>query len=315
MNRNVRKITEGAMMIAIIGVLLFFNRQFAGVLTLYLVLILPVPLIVYGVRYNVRDLLTVSASLLFLVLILSTGIGDIAYGVMSILLAVVYAANFKAKKSKTVILLNAVLVTAVGEVLVLVLFSGLMGIDINQEVLTLVEMVEQIVPQADMNVMFGDGLMQLMYILFIISTMLTGVLEAVIVHFLSNLILRRLGFEYIPPTRLIDIRIPKVWSYIMFLSLVAYGYFYPRIEIDLIRNLVSAAVAISSIVLFAFGFIAVVVYFKVSRGINATFILLLLCIFLSTVLMPAMVVCGFLYTATDIRTRLIEGGFNNESKI
>ena len=171
MNNNVRKITEGAMMIAIIGVLLFLNRQFAGILTLYFVIILPIPLIIYGIKYSVRDLITVSASLLFLTLILSTGIADIAYAILSILVAIVYARNFKLKKSKTIILLRTVIITAIGEVLILILFSSVLGINIDLEIKSILELMENMFPQNDIETMFGDGLLQLMYILFIVSTM------------------------------------------------------------------------------------------------------------------------------------------------
>jgi uncharacterized protein YybS (DUF2232 family) len=315
MNNNVRKITEGAMMIAIIGVLLFFNRQFAGVLTLYFVIILPIPLIIYGIKYSIRDLITVSASLLFLTLILSTGIGDIAYAILSILVAIVYARNFKLKKSKTIILIRTVIITAIGEVLILILFSSVLGIDIDVEIRTILDLVESMFPQTNVETIFGDGLLQLMYILFVVSTMVTGALEAVIIHFVTNLILKRLGFKYIPPTKLYDICLPKTLAYGMFVFIFSYRFVYDLIQIELVRNLLAVLVAISSIVLFSFGFIFVNVYFLFKFKKNITIILILLTIFLPTATFPALVILGFLYSATDMRKKLIEGGLNNEPKV
>jgi uncharacterized protein YybS (DUF2232 family) len=315
MNNNVRKITEGAMMIAIIGVLLFLNRQFAGILTLYFVIILPIPLIIYGIKYSVRDLITVSASLLFLTLILSTGIADIAYAILSILVAIVYARNFKLKKSKTIILLRTVIITAIGEVLILILFSSVLGINIDLEIKSILELMENMFPQNDIETMFGDGLLQLMYILFIVSTMFTGALEAIIIHFVTNLILKRLGYEYIPPTQLSDISLPKVLAYVMFIFIFAYRFVYELIQIEIVRNLLAALVAISSIVLFSFGFIFVTVYFLIKYKKNITIVLVLLTIFLPTVTFPTLVILGFLYSATDMKKKLIEGGLNNEPKV
>ena len=54
MNRQVRKLTEGAMMCALFGLVLLINRQFAGVLELFFVYVLPLPLIVYTAKYDFK---------------------------------------------------------------------------------------------------------------------------------------------------------------------------------------------------------------------------------------------------------------------
>lgn len=315
MNNNVRKITEGAMMVAIIGVLLFLNRQFAGVLSLYFVIILPIPLIIYGIKYSVKDLLTVAFSMLFLTLILSSGLMDIAYAILSVLVAVVYVRNFKLKKSKTIILTRTIIITAIGEVVILILLSSVLGIDINADIEAITSMVESSFPQIDITTMFGGDFTQLMYILYIISTILSGALEAIIVHSIANLVLKRLGYEYIPPTKLYDIVLPKYLAYFMFISIFAYRYLSDLIEIELLRNLLSGVLAISTIVLFIFGFICILVYFMIVHKKNVTLLLVLFVIFIPTFAVPGLVIIGFLYSATNIRQKLIEGGFKNESKV
>ena len=45
MNNSVRKITDGAMMVALIGLFLFINRQLAGLLDLYAAWLVPLPMV------------------------------------------------------------------------------------------------------------------------------------------------------------------------------------------------------------------------------------------------------------------------------
>ena len=52
MNNSVRKITDGAMMVALIGLFLFLNRQLAGLLDLYAAWLVPLPMVMYAVKYG-----------------------------------------------------------------------------------------------------------------------------------------------------------------------------------------------------------------------------------------------------------------------
>lgn len=44
MKKQVRTITEGSMMLAIIGLFLFLNLQFAGILQTYFIIFIPLPI-------------------------------------------------------------------------------------------------------------------------------------------------------------------------------------------------------------------------------------------------------------------------------
>ena len=57
MNNSVRKITDGAMMVALIGLFLFINRQLAGLLDLYAAWLVPLPMVMYAVKYGWKSAL------------------------------------------------------------------------------------------------------------------------------------------------------------------------------------------------------------------------------------------------------------------
>ena len=66
MHNDVRKLTEGAMIAAVMGVLLLIDRQLAGLLLGYFVFVLPLPMVLYSARYGLRDSLIVFAAILIL---------------------------------------------------------------------------------------------------------------------------------------------------------------------------------------------------------------------------------------------------------
>ena len=47
MNNQTKKMTEGAMMVAIVGMLLFINRQLAGMLEMVMYWVLTFPILMY----------------------------------------------------------------------------------------------------------------------------------------------------------------------------------------------------------------------------------------------------------------------------
>ena len=63
MNQNVRKITEGAMMVALVGVFMLIDRQFQGTFSSMFVFLLPLPMVYFGAKYGLRDSLMVWSQL------------------------------------------------------------------------------------------------------------------------------------------------------------------------------------------------------------------------------------------------------------
>ncbi len=71
MNNSVRKITDGAMMVALIGLFLFINRQLAGLLDLYAAWLVPLPMVMYAVKYGWKSALLPFVSVIFLSLVIA----------------------------------------------------------------------------------------------------------------------------------------------------------------------------------------------------------------------------------------------------
>ena len=72
MNKQTRKITEGAMMCAIVGLVLFINRQLGNMLEYFMYWVLTFPILVYTAKYGVHNALVPSVSMLLLSFMISS---------------------------------------------------------------------------------------------------------------------------------------------------------------------------------------------------------------------------------------------------
>ena len=72
MNKNVRRLTDGAMMIAITAVFLLLDRALANTLTYYLMFIMPLPMVFYGAKYGWKGSWAVYAALILVAFVVTT---------------------------------------------------------------------------------------------------------------------------------------------------------------------------------------------------------------------------------------------------
>ena len=112
MNRNIKRLTEGAMMCGLIGVLLVVNRQFANAFDAYMMWIIPLPVIVYTVRYGTKNgfVVTFCATVISFMLSLPQ---TVFYVLASCLLGVVYGHGVRKEKSNAWLLTSSIIASTV----------------------------------------------------------------------------------------------------------------------------------------------------------------------------------------------------------
>lgn len=71
-NNETKKITQGAMMVALLGVIMLFNRQTGGIMEASFYWILSMPMIVYSAQVEFKYSMIVFVSALLLSLMVST---------------------------------------------------------------------------------------------------------------------------------------------------------------------------------------------------------------------------------------------------
>jgi len=304
MNNNVRKLTEGAMMVALIMGLSIVNRQFAVLISSFNIIFVPIPLIIYGVRYNYIDLYVPIFSVIFLSFIFLGVSMDFILSIFGCLVGYSYVYSYSKKLSKSTILIRVIIISAIGEIIATVALASLFGIDINASVDETINILNSVSYIKDMISYYGDNLKSIVFTMLIFGTIITGALEAVITHLLSTIILARLGYKFVKKTALYDYYINKIWAYILFLISFSYPIIYPKIMDHLIANVYICFWVTSVCILITFGFICLRLIGVVKFKKNITLLLVVGFLLLPNLMLYVYMAAGFIYNSTDLRIQL-----------
>lgn len=308
MNQNIRKITDGAMMIAIVGAVLLLDRQLAGTISSMVLFLFPLPMVFYAAKYGLRSSGMVLGALTALTFILGTP-QSIFFVLSESIIGTVYGAGIYNKTDNRRILLRTLVMAGLVELLAMVVFASLFGYDITQEITQYTAMIDEISATTEFTlpVSFTDP--AALKNLFVISAILTGVLEGVITHLVSRLMLKRLRFPLPKSTPIAEYYPPKWAGYLAFGTLCVYYYSLMRpFEREVYQTAAQALGTIGLIFLLGFGTVAILVLvprrFPRIRPL-ALFLILIFMFILGSLLLA---ITGFLYITTDIHERICKGG-------
>lgn len=306
MNRKVRKITDGAMMLAIVGVFLLINRQTAGFLEGMIMYILPLPMVFYGMKYGIRDSIVVAVAGILLSMLLSTP-SSLAYTVAAFLIGMIYGDGIYRKKPMRRTLLLSMAVGALAEVLIMVVFAGVFGYDLNADVSTMKEFFNQMSEQSGVDFSSVFNLDQLIMELIVISSILTGVLEVIITHFLAKLMMRRMHMQTEADVPVSEYYPAKWTGWAGLAGVVLYYYSVAKpLSNDTLQMVIQSIGMIAVFYLFIWGIIAAAVILRklFHMGKGGVILLCLLCLMLTRF----MCVLGFFYISTHMHERILEEG-------
>lgn len=299
MNNSVRKITDGAMMLAIIGIYLVLNRQLAGMMEMFL-FIIPLPMVFYGAKYGFKDGLVVYVASVILAFILG-GITSLFYIASESLLGLIYGANVKKGANSTNLITIAIVVGIFVNLFSTVIFASVFGYDLTADAKMLNDVLNQYMPM-DFAISYDYG--QLIRIIIILSAVFTGVLEGLITHLLSKFMLIRLRFNVAKIKTVEYIKVPKWTGYVAFILYFVSNYFATRLTDSFMVDIALMVCMLCGIYLYVFGCIATMVllrkYMPKYRGFAVIIIILGSFMFLSL-----FVILGFLYITTDMKERIL----------
>lgn len=297
MKKQVRTITEGSMMLAIIGLFLFLNLQFAGILQTYFIIFIPLPILIYTIRYGFRSGLVVSFGALFLSIMLGNII-TLFYIGGGLLVGLAYGYGVNSNKSNDWLLFVSTLINAISLFVETYVLAAFIGYDLYKDTELLIESLKGI----DGLVLPDNFLAQVLAITPIIL-LLTGFLQALMTHLLSVTLLKRLNITVRKMKPLQHIQLPKWLGVIALLGLFTSTFLYQSGDENL-QIVASLMLFISALVVIGDAFILIAIYGKrTNRKYLPTFAMLAL-ILLPTVLIYGFIGLGLLDCFTDIRKRI-----------
>jgi len=312
MNQNIRKLTDGAMMLAIIGAVMLLDRQMAGAISGTVLYLFPLPMVFYSSKYGWKDSLVVLAALFALLFMLGTP-QSIFYVGMESVIGTVYGSGIYNGTDNKRILIRTILMSVILEISALFVFAAFFGYDVTVEIDEYKTIFENALNTTG-NSAAGIDLDSMIRNIFIVSIVLTGVLEGLITHFFSRVMLKRLHMKMPPSTKLWEYFPPKWSGYLGMLGFAAFYWSVAKpLDVELYQNLLQGFGMIALFYLAAYGFIGVLVVVPrvwpfTRKWIGIVAVLLLL------VSAPFLAIFGFLYITTDIHERVLKGGATNASE-
>lgn len=222
MNSKTRAISEGAMLLAVMAVLLIIDRQFANFFELMLCL-LSVPVAVYEVRHGTK--MTIAFAIAsFVISFLFSTITGMFYSIIAVIIGVVYGYGVLNDWQNHSLLFFSVLANIVSTYITVVMFAGVFGYNIQEEVNLMLKTIN------DMGLSHMN-MTQLVLEVIILSYMAMAFLQAVMTHLLTNLMLQRCKLKYRPLNTIFDVHISKMTGIFIVLATVLY-YFTMNMNID-----------------------------------------------------------------------------------
>lgn len=309
---STKKITQGAMMIAILGALILIDRMTSFLFTELIVLLIPIIVIMYSAMNSFKDGLVVSAGILILSFILGNFYSTyLIYCPVGILTGTVYSYLLSKDKDRRTLMFSAIFTYVIGELLAMYIIYPLLGFPISQMIDQFKEMFntyEQIGQSYTSLVsMMGLSFDKLLIILYLISTILMGAMEGILIHILTLFMFKRFKVKDIgtiniwnqKPNRLLSY-IAMVMTFLMFIA--------PKINNETLTYVCFTLSIIGSLILFYYGYIFLLLYCKIVLRKNLAFLFILLGLVMPS-LYVTLILCGFLYGAGPLRTYL-ENKFN-----
>ena len=308
MNQNIRKITDGAMMIAIVGAVLLMDRQLAGTISSLALFLFPLPMVFYAAKYGLRSSGMVLGALMALVFLLGTPQSIFFVGAESII-GTIYGAGVHNGTENRRIVLRTLILGGIVELLAMVVFASFFGYDVTSEITEYTKIFDQLTAETGVALPVSLTNPNSLRTLFVISAILTGVMEGMVTHLVSRMMLKRLRFP-LPKSTPIEQYYPPKWSgYLAFAAMCVYYYSLIRpFSTEVYQTAAQAAGTIGMMYLIMYGFIAVLILLPRRFPSINVWVALLIIILLFMTMSLAVAITGFLYITTDLHERICKGG-------
>ena len=284
-------------MLAIIGLFLFLNLQTAGLLQVYLIWAVPLPIIFYVAKYGVRNGLILSAA----ALILSFIIGNIVtlfYMGTAITVGMVYGYGVRTERSNVWLLISTTLLTAVSFFIEMVLLASFFGYDIVRETNEIIAYLGQIE-----GLVIPEDMATLVLAVYPVAFLFMAFLQAFVTHLIATVLLKRLNIVTRKMKPLNDFKLPK-WIGVIALIGLFVGSLLNRVTDVSLRMGITLILVVSMMTIVMDAFVLITIY---ARKTNRKFLpsLALIGIFLlPSVLIYVYIGLGLLDIFTDFRERI-----------
>jgi len=297
MKKNVRMLTEGSMMLAIIGVFLLLNLQSAGLLEAYLVWAIPLPIIFYLTKFGFKQGLILALATFFLTLLTGNFI-TLFYIGGALVIGLVYGYGVRSNQSNGWLIFFTTILTAISLFVEMFVLAAVFGYNLLEETQMIVNTISQM-----QGVVFPEDMTTLVLSVYPVALLLMAFLQALVTHFMAILLLKRLNIKTRKMKPIQDFKLPK-WLGFLALTGLFVGTLLGRTASTDLRIVMTLVLTISGLVLIADAYILILITAQRKQIKYLPILALIALVFLPSFMIYAFIGLGLMDCFTDIRERI-----------
>lgn len=311
-SKRVSSITYGALMTALLGVVLFFNRQLAGALDIYLFWIIPIPVIVYIMKFGVSRSFVLGASMMLISFILATP-ATLFYVAGSVIAGIVYGYGMTKQWTAMQLIMSVIVISLLMMTCTVFLFAGVFGYDLAAEMAFYRETMNMTIEKmgAGNNEAVKNALAMFLQdnvlLTFIIGAeVLASIMEGILVHLLAYIILKKLKMELPPMKPLGEIKAPRAVKLFVF-TVVAATILASLTGVSQYNVIITLAMALVYAICMLYGYLLIVTFVSWRYKAKGTRTIMTLILTMTVFFFPPfMYGVGLLDIFTNTRQNIIE---------
>ncbi|MBO7677922.1 MAG: DUF2232 domain-containing protein [Erysipelotrichaceae bacterium] len=303
-----KKITQGAMMLAIMGALIIIDRMTGYFFDYFIVLIVPMIIILYSSMNTLKDGMILSVGIMIIAFLLGNfQFTYLIYVPVGIFTGIAYAYGVSKNLDKRSLMIIAVVTYVIGEVVATFVVYPLLGFPVA-------EMLEQYrialneasgiagINYSEIFSMAGFDFVKMIGIVYVISIILTGAMEGFLIHILSVAFLKRFKIKDLGRTNIWEVKENPPLAYI---SLLASSLIYVTRYTDneVLYYVCTIASIFGTIVLFYYGYIFLILFGSMVLRRNIGAFAILIAFFIPSLII-VIIILGFLYASGPLRKYL-----------
>lgn len=312
MNKKTLQITTGAAVIAIFAVMILLNRQTGGLFEEVFMFLYPIPMLAFSVQYGWKRSMPVLFAMAFFSFLFGS-FTTVFYAVSEALIGLVFGECLYSKVDMTKTMFAVMFLSVIANVLNTVVFAGLFGIDLHQEIVEMQNIMNEMVAKTGVvlpeTVLSENYLMQMM----VIAMVLLGIVQGFVIFRLSILVLRRLRFPIQQPKSVYLYFPPKWTGYLAFLLFWIYNLTFGKpLENEILQNAIQCGGICGDLYLVFFGLVAATLFIR-TRMSHAGGLCILVCIFGYFAFSSIFMLVGLFYIVTGWHQSVAEQCFGKDA--
>lgn len=201
-----RRITEGAMMIALVGIFLLINKQTANILESMIYWVLSFPMMLYGAKYGLKVSVIPFVSCILMSFMIAAPT-TIFYLFSALLVGMIYGYGVNKEWKNSVLLSVTILMEMVSLFITVVVLSKIFGYNITEEISAITKMMKNI-----SNVGNIDNLALMVIVVVYVGS---SIMQAVVIHLFGHQLLVKMKIKVRPLKSIFEVQFPKWISYLI----------------------------------------------------------------------------------------------------